>query len=96
MTEWNKYPDTFPTKEGKLLVVINGEILVGSTRFNSSPFYFLQPNSIIYFINQAFETTPDRVMRMIPSRGEWVKPKHYADITHWMMIPEMQDEIPKD
>ena len=91
MTEWNKYPETFPTTEGKLLVVINNEILVGRSKFNDGAYYHYELNSIVYFINRTFQTHSG-VMEIFPIGGEWIKPKLYAEVTHWMQLPEVPND----
>jgi hypothetical protein len=89
--EWNKYPETFPITEGKLLVVINNEILVAISKFNSGSYYQYEPNSIVYFFNHTLEHDLG-VMKFVPIRGDWIKPKLYAEVTHWMKLPEVPND----
>ena len=77
MTEWNKYPETFPTTEGRLLVVINNEIIVGRSFFNTKWYYLSKEFEIIFLINQKMENVPgsEYLIRYVAIGGEWIKPK---------------------
>jgi len=94
MIEWNKYPETFPKKGGKLLVIINGEMVIAEAILAPMTAWLsLGKNKIYFLINIEYEQVDQsdgilRAAKEVYADGGWIKPKLYAEITHWIEIPE--------
>ena len=96
MTEWIKCSEKNPTERGNLLVIINGEILFAKAMEDSSMMYARRHDieEIYFLIRYCYETSEknSNLMFKRPIGGEWIKPKLYADITHWLELPKPPHE----
>jgi len=76
MIEWHIFDKEEPSKEGKLLILINGEMFFGEskTRYFSAE---LDLRDIIKFY--------------IHPQSKWLLPVHYAKPSHWAYLNNPED-----
>lgn len=87
--KWISANESLPCEPGKLIVIINGEYLFGlATEFMP----YTASDQIYFFLQYTYENTSNPyVIRKVSLGGHWVKPKLYAEITHWLLLPERLD-----
>jgi len=81
--KWINVKDETPSK-GKFVCLINGKLFFGLvTSYGSFP--FVKDYEIYFELRRTLGDLTINGMR-------WIKPSHFAEVTHWMPLPEIPDE----
>jgi hypothetical protein len=92
MTEWNKYPETYPTEDGHVLVLINKEILIAKV-FESAYIGYSPIDEIFFLVDFVYTNSEiPNCIKKVARGGSWHKPPLYAEVTHWMKLPELPND----
>lgn len=92
MTEWISVKDALPTHTGKILVVINGQILQGEAVEQCASILFIDKEvyfEMTYVYEQLEGDEYTYVLHKKSTGGRWIKNVLYAEVSHWMPLPEV-------
>lgn len=85
--KWVNCKDALPTKKGKILVLINGELVPGEViekEYGCSvyigEFCYYELGGYAGWLEQAIECA-----------GRWILPTKWREPTHWLAIPDLDN-----
>jgi len=81
--KWISVEDELPTKEGRIITVINGKYFLGEALYCPNIFTYRESDNIV---NYCLDNGSPWAYK------GWKKPSHYKDVTHWMPLPQVSSD----
>lgn len=89
--QWINVKDDLP-KSGEFLALINNKIFISKVIDSSTNYYFVS-NDYVYLKYEQSLSGSGRVCTVELINPRWVKPEHFAEVTHWYPLPALPKEI---